>query len=464
MKILQISTSDSGGGASRIAYHQFKAYQSLGYSAWLAVGSKVTDEPNIFKIPKHHPDDRVWSALWHRLEDTFETRKHQIKGGWRFAKIAANIAEPRHMLERYLGIEDFNFPGTSLLPTLPPEIPDLIHAHNLHGNYFDLRSLPYFSQQYPMVLSLHDAWTLTGHCAHHLGCERWKIGCGQCPDLKIYPAVHRDSTDFNWQRKQQIYAHSRLGVATSSQWLMDQVKQSMLMTAAMDTQVIHTGIDLKLFHDGDRQAARIALNLSQDAYLLLFSGSQLRSSPFKDYDTIHQTMQLLAQQRHDKPVILIVLGDAAPSEHLSPQVEIRFEPFRKDQQEIVQFYQAADLYLHAAKVDTFPNVILESLACGTAVVATAVAGIPEQVKSLQPCENFPSYTDDEATGILVTGGDAEEMANATQYLLKNNTLRQQLHDNAVRDAHQRFDHDHYIQQYLDWYAVIIEKHQKDHAN
>ena len=36
-----------------------------------------------------------------------------------------------------------------------------------------------------------DAWLLSGHCAHSFDCERWRTGCGECPDLGIEPAIRR---------------------------------------------------------------------------------------------------------------------------------------------------------------------------------------------------------------------------------------------------------------------------------
>ena len=56
---------------------------------------------------------------------------------------------------------------------------------------------------------------------------------------------------------------------------------------------------------------------------------------------------------------------------------------RKGAETVAPYYQAADVYLHAAKADNFPRAVLEALCCGTPVVATAVGGIPEQVKGLK---------------------------------------------------------------------------------
>ncbi len=110
------------------------------------------------------------------------------------ARFFQSMAEPARVLDRRRGVEDFRFPAAWRLAELAPRRPQIVHAHNLHGNYFDLRALPALCQAAPLVLTLHDAWLLAGHCAHSMGCERWRTGCGNCPDLGVYPAVRRDAT------------------------------------------------------------------------------------------------------------------------------------------------------------------------------------------------------------------------------------------------------------------------------
>jgi glycosyltransferase involved in cell wall biosynthesis len=133
------------------------------------------------------------------------------------------------------------------------------------GRYFDLRWLPWLSRQLPVILNLRDTWALSGHCAGFQGCERWKTGCGRCPDLDIYPPLERDTTAANWSRKARIYARSRLYVTAPSQWMMDQIAQSMLHAAK--SKLISNGIDIETFRPADRDYARRALDLPPDGVI-----------------------------------------------------------------------------------------------------------------------------------------------------------------------------------------------------
>ena len=120
--------------------------------------------------------------------------------------------------------------------------PDIIHAHNLHGQYFGLRFLTQHSHQIPVLITLHDAWLLSGHCAHSVDCERWRTGCGKCPDMSLQPPVEQDATAHNWRRKKHIFENSRLYISTPSQWLMDKVHQSILEPAIVESRVVPNGI------------------------------------------------------------------------------------------------------------------------------------------------------------------------------------------------------------------------------
>ena len=203
-------------------------------------------------------------------------------------------------------------------------------------------------------MTLHDEWTYTGHCAYTMGCERWRTGCGSCPDLTIYPAVRRDATHANRERKQSIYEHSRLYVTTPSQWLMGRAQASILAPGVVEWKVIPNGVDRSIFRPADRAAARAQLDLPQDAAILLFAANAARRNRFKDLATVSGAAKRAAIQLDGRTVICIVLGDSGASEPFE-NGELRFIPFLVAIEDVAAYFRAADIYLHAANADNLPR-------------------------------------------------------------------------------------------------------------
>lgn len=457
LRILQIGTADVPGGAEKVACGLFNAYRAKGHRSWLAVGFKRGASPDVFQL-RDHTVDGYWARLWLSLGEAISPLVGKVRGAWWLRHQLHLLSCPRRFLDWWQGAEDFNFPESWRVLEIPPERPDVVHCHNLHGGYFDLRALSWLSQQVPLVLTLHDAWMLSGHCAHSFDCERWKIGCGHCPDLNIYPAIKRDATAYNWRRKREIYAKSRLYVATPSRWLMQKVEQSILAPAIADARVIPNGVDLSIFRPADRREVRRSLGISSDARVLLFTANHVRRNVWKDYETLRTAVALLSERLREK-VLFIAMGDRGPEEQVG-RAEIRLIPYTDDPLKVAAYYQAADLYIHAAKADTFPLTILEALACGTPVVATAVGGIAEQVNGLGDTNGlsfgWKVYGPEHATGILVPPGQAEAMAFGIEYLLRDESRLRQIGKNATETAQRRFDLQRQVDQYLEWYSEILK--------
>jgi len=447
MRILQVSTYDKAGGAEAVAWQLFEQYRRRGHRSAIVVGEKSSNDPQVIPLSRAI-SGRTSGTLLAHLSQWLCPYEGRVRGVWRLRRwLNAYIAHPHNWWQTRLGRENFDFPETWRLLELFPERPDILHCHNLHGawlsrgGYFDLRALPWLSRQVPTVMTLHDTWMLAGHCAYTLGCERWKTGCGHCPDLSIYPAISRDATAFNWSRKREIYAKGRFHIATPSRWLLRQVEQSMLAPAMVEGRVIPNGVDSLVFSTGSKQQARESLGLPQKDAILLFVANAARSNVFKDYRTVEQCAIRTASGYRRAKVILIVVGEKG--EPISfDNGEIRFVGYQRDQHTMARYYQAADVYVHAAKSDTFPNTILEALACGLPVVATAIDGIPEQI-------------DEGRTGFLVPRGDAEGMAQRVVRLLEREGIRLLMAGEAQQMVKDRFDIHQQVRAYLDWYDSIL---------
>ena len=167
----------------------------------------------------------------------------------------------------------------------------------------------------------------------------------------------------------------------------------------------------------------------------------------------------IAEQRSAADLLFIALGEDAEPEQIG-RATIQFVPYQQDPAIVARYCQAADLYLHAARAEAWGLTITEALACGTPVVATAVGGIPEQVKGLrmddgQGIDDLNRSGADEATGVLVPVGDARAMARCIEHLLNDDGLRRRLSHNAADDARERFDLNRQVKSYLDWYEQIL---------
>jgi glycosyltransferase involved in cell wall biosynthesis len=450
MRILHVSTYDQGGGAEAVACQLLDEHRRLGHDSFMLVGEKRTSHHHI-QCLEHQQFSGVWDRSWQGVADRLLPFEGRLRGVWRFRRwLQTVVADPQRWIDLCRGRENFRFPGTWHLLNGAFDRPDILHCHNLHGGwlsaggYFDLRALPWLASQVPTVLTLHDTWLLSGHCAYTLGCERWKDGCGSCPDLSIYPPVRRDSTEFNWQRKRDIFARSRLHLVTPSQWLMDQVKQSMLAPGMVQSRVIPNGVDLSVFHPGDKSEARHHLGLPQDASILLYAANAAKSNRFKDYPTVEAAATKVGAASHGQRVIMIVLGEGGTVFPI-PNGEIRYIPFVKDRRTTARFYQAADLYVHAARSDTFPNTVLEALASGVPVVATAVDGIPEQI-------------DEGRTGFLVPKGDAEGLASKVVQLISQPRRLRAMGESAAQTAAAKFSLETQANAYLHFYEQMRQSH------
>ena len=140
-------------------------------------------------------------------------------------------------------------------------------------------------------------------------------------------------------------------------------------------------------------------------------------------------------------LLFIALGEDGPTECIG-QAKIQFVPFQKASTTMARYYQAANVYIHAAKADTFPTTVLESLACGTPVVATITGGIPEQIQ-------------DGVTGFLVPSGNPEQMAIRIQQLLEDSKQHRVMSQQAASAARYNFNIEIMLEKYLSWYQEIL---------
>jgi glycosyltransferase involved in cell wall biosynthesis len=148
--------------------------------------------------------------------------------------------------------------------------------------------------------------------------------------------------------------------------------------------VIPNGVDPIKFYPVPKRVARESLRLPNDKKLLLSVGGL---DSVKGFDCLIKATRVLIDEFHVKDVLLLIVGDGVLRNELlamisacSLDAQVRLVGAVPHEQ-LRMWYSAADLFCLASRNEGWPNVVVESLACGTPVVATAVGGIPEIITS-----------------------------------------------------------------------------------
>lgn len=452
-QILQVNLQSDRGGDGRIVSDLHERYRALGYPASMLVGRGNVTAEGEDVLPNDAYRSR-WARAWLALAQRIPG---QGVPSSKIAKSSSWIAELTRRRRIRNGFEDFEFPATlPVISKIIRERPTILHLHNLHGGYFDLRALPALSDLTPVIFTLHDQWAFTGHCAHSFECERWSSGCGECPDLTIYPGIPKDRTAENFTLKQQIFSRTRLYLSSPSKWLMDKAERSLLAPAIEEARVIPNGVDTTVFRPGDKAIERSRLGLPRDSRIVLSAGTVARSDHWTDRRLFRSTLRYLAEQGV-VDFTLLLLGSERSSQEKIDGIQVIHRPYEHDIARVARYYRASDVYLHPARAETFSLAALESLACGVPVVATDVGGIPEVVNSLWASKNAPLSPPSLATGILVGTEDTTGMGRAIEHLLLQEDLRGRLGENGQSVAVSEFSITKQAERYLDWYREILSR-------
>jgi glycosyltransferase involved in cell wall biosynthesis len=279
--------------------------------------------------------------------------------------------------------------------------PNIIHLHNIHGYYIDIEILFDYLKEAnkPVVWTLHDCWSFTGHCAYfdYVGCDKWKEGCYNCREKKEYPrSIILDNSKRNYTRKKEVFTGvHKLTIVTPSQWLADLVKQSYLKEYPV--KVINNGIDLNTFRP-IKSCFRKKHNLTDKFIILGVASVWERRKGLKYF------IELADKVTNDEVIVIVGLNEKQFEEIPGSVFGITKT---NNVEELVDIYSSADVFVNPTLEDNFPTTNLEALACGTPVITFQTGGSPESVT--------------EETGIVIYNKSTQEILRGIQKIEENRT-------------------------------------------
>ncbi len=246
--------------------------------------------------------------------------------------------------------------------------PDVIHLHNIHGDWINIGLLFEYikTKKIPVIWTLHDCWAFTGRCSYFdmCRCDKWKTGCYDCTNNKVYPITYFfDFSKKMWQDKKKWFSDiENMRIVTPSCWLKEYVQQSFL--GKYQTFVIPNGIDTTIFSykDEKRGGKKIILGVA--------NSWDVRKG-FFDF------IKLDSMLNHDEYEIVMVGLNSRQIKKL-PKTIIGIKRTNSIQ-DLVNLYSKASVFFNPTYLDNFPTTNLEALACGTPVVTYRTGGSPESV-------------------------------------------------------------------------------------
>ncbi len=406
MRVLHVNTNVLEGGAGRACYRLHTALRAAGQDSRVLSFERRPGEPDVIGAGR---DGALWD-LARRLR-------------WR--------------AEWATGLQGLLDPTRGALDTAHFREADLVNLHNLHG--FALDALLRIDRAGPWVWTFHDAWPLTGRCAFMGSCTAWRTGCGCCTRRTATPAALVDASSLLYRAKARIYRRISPVVVCPSEWLLDLVRQSEL-TRGFRSLCIPNGVDTGVFRPQDRAAARAGLGLAADERVLLVVARQFASER-KGADLLAEALRVLRERVSDE-VRLVVAGEGGGGlRERAPYPVIELGHVGSEA-ELAQVYSAADALVLPTRADNLPNVLLESLACGTPCVSFCVGGVPEAVR--------PGVT-----GWLAEPGDAAGLARCLTEALTDDTARRRAGEECRRVAEREYDVRLMARRYLQLYEELL---------
>lgn len=317
--------------------------------------------------------------------------------------------------------------------------PNIIHLHNIHGYYLNYEILFDYIRTHniPVVWTLHDCWSFTGHCVYfdEIGCDKWINGCHNCPQLRCYPTSYLlDGSKRNWDKKKQLFStYDNITFVPVSQWIAEYLKQSFFSQHPF--QVIHNGINLDIFRPVKDAKRIIGEKYGIDTSKKMILGVASRWDARKGFNDFIRLSQTLDSSRY----LCVIVGVNEKQYKMLPS-NIKGIKRTENTHELATLYTAADVFVNPTYSDTYPTTNLESIACGTPVVTYRTGGSPESIN--------PN------TGRIVEKGDFEGL----EYEIESLTYTDKSFgiSGACREyALHHFDKEKCFEQYLKIYNQLL---------
>jgi glycosyltransferase involved in cell wall biosynthesis len=326
------------------------------------------------------------------------------------------------------------FSTINLIKLIAKTKPNIVHIHCINGYMVNIYKLLEYLKKNRIntVLTLHAEFMYTGGCSHTLECNKWRTGCGNCPQKGVgLPASSLfDRSADQWHLIGEAYKDFKNIIITSvSPWLYQKSIQSPFLKDYTQ-KVVLNGLDTSIFKPINADDIKESLNIKSESIILHVTPNF--NDPLKGGMYILKLADYLIEEN----VKIIILGYNGDKNHLPSNIIP--VSHTNDQVQLAKFYSMSDVVILTSKRETFSMICAESLCCGTPVVGFKSGG-PEAI-ALKEYTEFVQY------------GDLDQLIKATlAWIPKKNKIQKELSEKAIL----KYSREHMFKDYFDIYKNLI---------
>jgi glycosyltransferase involved in cell wall biosynthesis len=415
MNILQLNTSDAGGGAATAATRLCRGLKNLDVDCRMLVQFAGSSAEGV--IGPRTLLGRLGAAFRCGL-DTLPVRGYRSRPPGIFSPAVV----PDRLDKQVAGLD-----------------PDIVHLHWLGFGFCRLESLLRLGR--PLVWTLHDSWAFTGGCHLPGACTRYREMCGACPMLGS--RRENDLSRRVWERKQRAWRGVDLTVVAPSRWMAERARSSSLLGDCR-IETIPNGLDTARFKPIGKHAAREILNLPSDKKLVMFGAFFATTERNKGFHLLQPALRDLAAQGWGDTTELVVFGVSRPAAPPDLGMKCHYVGHLHDDVALALHYAAADVFVAPSLEENLPYTVMEALACGTPCVAFRVGGIPELI-------------DHERNGYLATPYETGDLARGIAWVLEDDGRREELARRGRQKVEREFDLEMVVRRHLALYEELLAR-------
>ena len=312
---------------------------------------------------------------------------------------------------------------------------DIIHYHMIHNYLISLYDMPKLTKKKPSVWTVHDPWIITGHCVQPLGCNKWKTGCVDCPQLDtFYFPMTQDNAAMMWRIKESVYQQLDIDLVVATDFMKNILQESPLTTKFTRVHKIPFGIDMSLYENCNRETL-CSERLSKEFVI----GFRVDNDPIKGVQFI---WDMLRKREGNNQWILYCIGSGSVPKDIKEKYQVIEYGLENKREKIAEFYSLCDVFLMPSLAESFGMMAIEAMASQCTVVCFKDT-VLEEVTNAPEC------------GVAVKYADAKHLLERIEKLSRNRDecfIRGLKSKEWVKKTYQMKD---YVSKHIELYNRII---------